>query len=147
MDSTPHAFISGSDTKWHLIDIIDDCSRLVTYARLYERELFQSHHDALSRAFLAHGLPLALDVDYHSLFYTRDPDSLTQLAAALHFYGVGLLYAPRRRPRVKSNVCITTGSSACPRSLPPKSSVTSTPPMTCWSNCANTTTAKSCTAS
>ncbi|MDP1587897.1 MAG: hypothetical protein Q8M07_09155 [Prosthecobacter sp.] len=102
MDSTPHAFVPGSETKWHLIDIIDDCSRMVTGARLYERELIESYHDALSRAFLAHGLPLALYVDYHSLFYTHDPDALTQLGAALHHYGVSLLYAPT--PQAKGKV-------------------------------------------
>lgn len=102
MDSTPHAFVTGSDTKWHLIDIIDDCSRMVTGARLYAREILSSYHDILSRAFLAHGLPLALYVDYHSIFYTRDPDALTQLAAALHHYGISLLYAPT--PQAKGKV-------------------------------------------
>jgi hypothetical protein len=102
MDSTPHAFVSGSDTKWHLIDIIDDCSRMVTGARLYEREVLQSYHDVLSRAFLRYGLPLALYVDYHSIFYTRDPEALTQLGKALQHYGVSLLYAPT--PQAKGKV-------------------------------------------
>jgi hypothetical protein len=93
--------VSGGDTKWHLIDIIDDCSRRVTGKRLYERELLQSYHDLLSRAFLTHGLPLALYVDYNGLFYTHDPDA-TQLAAALHHYGVSLLYAPT--PKAKGKV-------------------------------------------
>ena len=33
-------------------------------------------------------------MDSHSLFYTHNPDAFTQLGAALHFYGVGLRYAP-----------------------------------------------------
>jgi len=75
---------------------------LVTGARLYERELIQSYRDVLSRAFLAHGLQLALYVDYHSLFYTHDPDALTQLRTAIHHYGVSLLYAPT--PQAKGKV-------------------------------------------
>ena len=102
MDSTPHAFVAGSSIKWHLIDILDDCSRLVTGARLYEREVLPSYHHILSRAFLVHGLPLALYVDFHSLFYTSNPESLTQLGAALKHYGVSLLYAPT--PQAKGKV-------------------------------------------
>lgn len=101
MDSTPHDFIPGG-SKWHLIDILDDCSRLVTGARLYHRELLESYHDILSQAFLAHGLPLAIYVDYHSLFYTSNPEHLTQLGAALHHYGVSLRYAPT--PQAKGKV-------------------------------------------
>jgi len=102
MDATPHAFVPGSDTKWHLIDIIDDCSRLVTGARLYEREVLPSYYDILPRAFLAHGLPLALYVDYHSFFHTHTPEALTELGRALRFYGVSLQYAST--PQAKGKV-------------------------------------------
>lgn len=102
MDSTPHAFVPGCETKWHLIDIIDDCSRLVTGARLYAREVLPSYYDILPRAFLEHGLPLALYVDYHSFFHTHTPDALTELGRALHFYGVSLQYAPT--PEAKGKV-------------------------------------------
>lgn len=102
MDATPHAFVPGSDSKWHLIDIIDDCSRLVVGARLYEREVLPSYYDILPRAFLQHGLPLALYVDYHSFFHTHTPDALTELGRALHFYGVSLQYAST--PQAKGKV-------------------------------------------
>ena len=102
MDATPHPFIPGSDTKWHLIDIIDDCSRLVTGARLYQREVLPSYYDILPRAFLQHGLPLALYVDYHSFFHTHTPDALTELGRALKFYGVSLQYAST--PQAKGKV-------------------------------------------
>jgi len=102
MDSTPHAFVPGSPIKWHLIDIIDDCSRLVTGARLYAREVLPSYYDILPRAFLEHGLPLALYVDYHSFFHTHTPDALTELGRALHIYGVSLQYAPT--PEAKGKV-------------------------------------------
>ena len=56
----------------------------------------------LSRTFQAHGLPLALYVDYHSFFFTHTPDAFTQLGAALHFYGVALRYAPT--PQAKGKI-------------------------------------------
>jgi len=102
MDASPHAFVPGVDTKWHLIEIIDDCSRLVTGARLDEREVLLSYYDLLPRAFLMHGLPLALYVDYHSFFHTHTPDALTELGAALRFYGVSLQYAPT--PQAKGKI-------------------------------------------
>ena len=102
MDATPHAFVPGSGTKWHLIEIMDDCSRLLTAVRLYEREVLASYFDLLPRAFLAHGLPLALYVDYHSFFHTQQPEALTEIGRALRFYGVSLQYAST--PQAKGKI-------------------------------------------
>jgi hypothetical protein len=41
-------------------------------------------------------------VDFHSFFFTRVPDALTQLGAALRFYGVSFRYAPT--PQAKGKV-------------------------------------------
>jgi hypothetical protein len=65
-------------------------------------ETLLAHFDFLSRVFQAHGLPLALYVDYHSFFYTHNPDAFTRLGTALHFYGVQLLYAPT--PQAKGKI-------------------------------------------
>lgn len=72
----------GSAIKWHLIDINDDCSRLVTGARLYAREVLPSYYDILQRAFLEHGLPLALCVDYHGFFTRTRPTRSPNWAAS-----------------------------------------------------------------
>jgi hypothetical protein len=101
-DATPHAFLPGSTDKQCLLDLLDDATRLNTGARLYESETLLAHLDFLSRAFTAHGLPLALYVDYHSFFFTHTPDAFTQLGAALHFYGVALRYAPT--PQAKGKI-------------------------------------------
>jgi hypothetical protein len=101
-DATPHAFLPGSDDKQVLLEILDDATRLNTGARLYLAETLLSHLDFLSRVFQVHGLPLALYVDYHSFFYSRDPDAFTQLGQALDFYGIKLLYAPT--PQAKGKV-------------------------------------------
>ena len=101
-DATPHAFLPGCTDKQVLLEILDDATRLNTGARLYPGETLLAHFDFLSRTFQTHGLPLALYVDYHSFFYTHNPDAFTQLGAALHFYGVKLLYAPT--PQAKGKI-------------------------------------------
>ena len=101
-DATPHAFLPGCDDKQVLLEILDDATRLNPGARLYPAETLLAHFDFLSRVFQAHGLPLALYVDYHSFFYTHNPDAFTQLGAALHFYGVKLRYAPT--PQAKGKI-------------------------------------------
>ena len=101
-DASPHAFLPGSSDKQALLNLLDDASRLNVGARLYARENLPAHLDFLARSFQAHGLPLALYVDYHSFFYTHNPDAFTQLGEALHFYGVALRYAPT--PQAKGKI-------------------------------------------
>jgi hypothetical protein len=101
-DASPHAWLPGSSDKQALLDLLDDATRLNTGARLYPGETLLAHFDFLPRAFQAHGLPLALYVDYPSFFYTHNPDAFTQLGAALHFYGVALRFAPT--PQAKGKI-------------------------------------------
>jgi GAF domain-containing protein len=101
-DASPHAWLPDCPDKQALLDILDDATRLNTGARLYPSETLLAHFDFLSRVFQAHGLPLVLYVDYHSFFYTHNPDAFTQLGQALHFYGVLLLYAPT--PQAKGKI-------------------------------------------
>jgi hypothetical protein len=101
-DATPHAFLPSASHKQVLLNLLDDATRYNTGARLYPAETLLAHLDFLSQAFQTHGLPLVLYVDYHSFFYTHNPDALTHLGAALHFYGVTLRYAPT--PQAKGKV-------------------------------------------
>ena len=101
-DASPHAWLPGQSDKQVLLDILDDATRYNTGARLYPSETLLAHFDFLSRTFQTHGLPLALYVDFHSFFYTHNPDAFTQLGQALHFYGVKLRYAPT--PQAKGKI-------------------------------------------
>jgi len=101
-DTTPHAFLPHTRDKQVLFNLLDDATRYNVGARLYPHETLLAHLDFLSRTFQTHGLPLALYVDYHSFFYTHNPEALTQLGQALHFYGVALRYAPT--PQAKGKV-------------------------------------------
>jgi hypothetical protein len=85
-----------------MLDLLDDATRYNTGARLYHSETLLAHFDFLPRIFQTEGLPLALYVDYHSLFFTNIPDAFTQLGEALHFYGVALRYAPT--PQAKGKI-------------------------------------------
>ena len=102
LDASPHPWFPGSPIQYPLLDLIDDCSRLVTGAKLYERDGLLAYFDLLPAAFVEHGLPLALYVDCHSLFLAQHPDALTQLGWALKFYDISLLYAPT--PQAKGKV-------------------------------------------
>ena len=102
LDASPHRWFPHAKHSFPMLNMLDDCSRLFTGSKIYERELLLSYFDFLPAAFLAHGRPLQLYVDYHSIFFTHDPDALTQLGWALKFYDISLRYAPT--PQAKGKV-------------------------------------------
>jgi hypothetical protein len=102
LDASPHRWFPSVNRAFPMLNMLDDCSRLFTGSKLYERELLLAYFDFLPAAFLAHGRPLQLYVDYHSLFFTQDPDALTQLGWALKFYDISLRYAPT--PQAKGKI-------------------------------------------
>jgi hypothetical protein len=102
LDASPHRWFPSVDIPFPMLNMLDDCSRLFTGSKLYQRELLLSYFDFLPAAFRAHGCPLQLYVDYHSIFFTHDPDALTQLGWALKFYDISLRYAPT--PQAKGKV-------------------------------------------
>ena len=102
LDASPHRWFPHCKVSFPMLNMLDDCSRLFTGSKLYERELLLAYFDFLPAAFLAHGRPLQLYVDYHSIFFTQDPDALTQLGWALQFYDISLRYAPT--PQAKGKV-------------------------------------------
>jgi transposase InsO family protein len=102
LDATPHRWFPADKRNYPLLDLLDDCSRVCTGAKIYHSEDLLAYFDFLPAAFLEHGFPLELYVDCHSLFFPQRPDALTQLGAALHFYGVSLRYA--RTPQAKGKI-------------------------------------------
>ncbi len=102
LDASPHRWFPHSKLSFPMLNMLDDCSRLFTGSKIYERELLLSYFDFLPAAFLAHGRPLQIYVDYHSIFFTHDPDGLTQLGGALKFYDICFRYAPT--PQAKGKI-------------------------------------------
>lgn len=102
LDASPHRWFPLCSFDFPMLNMLDDCSRLFVGSKLYERELLLSYLDFLPTAFLAYGRPLQLYVDYHSMFFSQNPDALTQLGSALAFYEISFLYAPT--PQAKGKV-------------------------------------------
>jgi hypothetical protein len=102
LDATPHRWFPNSPQSFPMLNMLDDCSRVFTGSKIYERELLLAYLDFLPMAFLAFGMPLEIYVDYHSLFFTHTPHALTQLGRALHFYGITFRYAPT--PQAKGKI-------------------------------------------
>lgn len=102
LDATPHQWFPNSSQFFPMLNMLDDCSRVFTGSKIYERELLLAYLDFLPAAFSDYGMPLEIYVDYHSLFFTHDPKALTQLGQALHFYGISFRYAPT--PQAKGKV-------------------------------------------
>jgi len=102
LDATPHRWFPGDKRNYPLLDLLDDCSRVCTGAKIYHGEDLLAYFDFLPAAFIEHGLPLELYVDCHSFFFPQRPEALTQLGAALHFYGISLRYA--RTPQAKGKI-------------------------------------------
>ncbi len=67
-DSSHHRWSPYVTEMWYGITSIDDCSRLLLYADLWERETAWSHIAALSETFLRYGIPLRYYVDSHGIF-------------------------------------------------------------------------------
>jgi hypothetical protein len=102
LDASPHAYFPRSRRLFPMLNLIDDCSRLFTGSKLYQQELLLAYFDFLPQAFTNYGLPLALYVDYHTLFFSSTPEALTTLGQALKFYDVTFRYAPT--PQAKGKV-------------------------------------------
>jgi hypothetical protein len=102
LDASPHRWFPDGPHLFPMLNMLDDCSRVFVGSKLYPRESLLAYFDFLPLAFQAYGLPLELYVDYHSLFFTAVPESLTQLGWALHFYGITLRFAPT--PEAKGKV-------------------------------------------
>ncbi len=75
-DSSVHKFAPLSGRKWYLIATIDDYSRLILYARLFESDTTWNHMLAVKHVALSYGKGCTYYTDNHSIFkYIRGRDS------------------------------------------------------------------------
>lgn len=102
LDASPHRWFPNCSLDFPMLNMLDDCRRVFVGSKLYGRELLLSYLDFLPAAFLTYGRPLPIYVDYHALFFTQNPDALTQLGWALKFYDISFLYAPT--PQAKGQI-------------------------------------------
>jgi transposase len=107
MDTSLHDWTEGRGEDMVLLHMIDDAtSRLL--ARFYDADNVLNHMDLLLRWFQAHGRPLALYTDRHSIFQPQDkgralPDAETQFGRALRELDIQLIWAhsPQAKGRVE----------------------------------------------
>jgi hypothetical protein len=53
LDASPHRWFPHSKTAFPMLNLLDDCSRLFTGSKLYERELLLAYFDFLPAAGIA----------------------------------------------------------------------------------------------
>jgi hypothetical protein len=107
MDTSIHDWTEGRGEDMVLLHMIDDAtSRLL--ARFYDADNVLNHMDLLLRWLQAHGRPLALYTDRHSIFQPQDkgqalPDAETQFGRALRELDIKLIWAhsPQAKGRVE----------------------------------------------
>jgi hypothetical protein len=102
LDASPHHWFPSCSLDFPMLNMLDDCSRVFVGSKLYGRELLLSYLDFLPAALLIYGRPLQIYVDYHAIFFSKNPDALTQLGCALKFYDISFLYAPT--PQAKGKI-------------------------------------------
>jgi transposase len=106
MDTSIHDWTEGRGEDMVLIHMIDDAtSRLL--ARFYDADTVLAHMDLLGRWLQAHGRPLALYTDRHSIFEPQGrgeavPLAETQFGRALRELDIDLIRA--RSPQAKGRV-------------------------------------------
>jgi hypothetical protein len=83
LDASPHRWFPLCSLDFPMLNMLDDCTRVFVGSKLYGRELLLFYLEFLPTAFLSYGRPLQIYVDYHAIFFTKNPDALTQLGWAL----------------------------------------------------------------
>lgn len=77
-DSSHHLFAPDARQKWYLITSLDDHSRGLLYAGLFERESSWAHISAVQSLVLQYGTPYSYYADQHRIFrYVKDRDKNT----------------------------------------------------------------------
>src|SRR3954454_4673273 len=109
LDASIHDWLEGRGETVVLLSMIDDATSRVL-ARFYSQGTVETHMDLLGRWLNAHGRPLALYTDRHSIFEPQDkgkalPDAETQFGRALRELGIELIraYSPQAKGRVERN--------------------------------------------
>lgn len=105
IDGSHHDWFEGRAPKCCLIAFIDDATGEVLGARFSLTETTQAYFEVLRRHVQAHGVPLALYSDRHSIFTKHDSEdpAPTQFERALLQLGIEPIqaYSPQAKGRVE----------------------------------------------
>jgi hypothetical protein len=85
-DSSLHQWSPFSTDKWYLITSLDDYSRGLLFADLFEKESSWAHISSIESVVLKYGCPLKYYPDQHSIFrFVRERDKFTPWHTAHKF--------------------------------------------------------------
>lgn len=105
IDGSPHDWFEDRGPRCCLIVFIDDATGELGALRFVPVESTQAYMETLGGYLTAHGRPVALYSDRHSIFRVNHPDregELTQFSRALKTLDIGAIHA--RTPQAKGRV-------------------------------------------
>lgn len=107
IDGSPHDWFEGRGEYCTLLVFIDDATGRLTQLRFAPTETTLGYMRVLHDHILAHGVPVALYSDKHSIFRINakeaDPEAETQFSRAAHELGIECIHAhsPQAKGRVE----------------------------------------------
>lgn len=106
IDGSPHAWFEDRAPECCLIVFVDDATSALGALRFVPAETTQAYMETLEGYLIAHGRPVALYSDRHSIFRVNHPDrdgELTQFSRALKTLDIGAIHAntPQAKGRVE----------------------------------------------
>ncbi|MDP1933157.1 MAG: ISNCY family transposase [Gammaproteobacteria bacterium] len=106
IDGSPHDWFEGRGAYCTLLVFIDDATGQLTQLRFTPTETTLGYMHVLHDHILAHGVPVALYSDKHSIFRINakdaDPEAETQFSRAARELGIECIHA--RSPQAKGRV-------------------------------------------
>ena len=107
IDGSPHDWFEGRGERCTLLVFIDDATGKLTQLRFMHTETTPGYMRVLHDHILAHGVPVALYSDKHSIFRINakdaDPEAETQFTRAARELGIECIHAhsPQAKGRVE----------------------------------------------
>lgn len=107
IDGSPHDWFEGRGERCTLLVFIDDATGKLTQLRFMPTETTLGYMEVLHDHILAHGVPVALYSDKHSIFRINavdaDPEAETQFSRAARELGIECIHAhsPQAKGRVE----------------------------------------------
>ena len=107
IDGSPHDWFEGRSANCTLLVFIDDATGRLTQLRFAPTETTLGYMHVLHDHILAHGVPVALYSDKHSIFRINakdaDPEAETQFSRAARELGIDCIHAhsPQAKGRVE----------------------------------------------
>jgi len=107
IDGSPHDWFEGRSERCTLLVFIDDATGQLMQLRFVAQETTLAYMQTLHDHIVAHGIPVALYSDKHSVFRVNmkdaDPDAETQFSRAARTLGIECIHAnsPQAKGRVE----------------------------------------------